>query len=101
LSARLGTGTVIEPGLPSGPSVRRITISILEFDTGSDGQSVLDASWTISDPQTVPEGSSTEVHRIRHVASTNGAGMKNVVATMNRLLPALADDIVASLPHDQ
>jgi hypothetical protein len=101
LSARLGAGAVIEPGLPSGPSVRRIAISILEFDTGSDGQSVLDASWTISDSGTVPEGGNIETHRVRHVASTDRADLKNVVATMNRLLPALADDILASLPQDQ
>jgi uncharacterized lipoprotein YmbA len=101
LSARLGAGAVIEPGLPSGPSIRRIAISILEFDSRSDGQSVLDASWTISEPGTVTEAGSTEIHRVRHVASTDGADLKNVVATMNRLLPALADDILASLPQDQ
>jgi hypothetical protein len=101
LTARLGNGAVIAPGLPSGPSVRRITISILEFDTGSDGQSVLDASWTVSDPGTVPEGGSIGIHRVHHVASTNGADVKTIVATMNRLLPVLAEDIFASLPQDR
>ena len=101
LSARLGTGAVVQPGLPSGPSVRRIAISVLEFDAGSDGQSVLDASWTISDLGTVPDGGSIEIHRVRHVASTKGVDAKNVVATMNRLLPALVNDILASLPQDQ
>ena len=98
LSSRLGAGAIIDPGLPSAEhSARRITISILEFDAARDGQSVLDASWTISDTDAGPIGRSVTTYRARHVAPTNGVETTKIVATMSRLLPALADDIAATV----
>jgi uncharacterized protein len=102
LSSLLGAGAIIDPGLPSEMhSVRRITISILDFNAGRDGQSVLDASWVISDTEAAPIGRGITTHRARHVAPTNGADVTEIVATMSRLLAALADDIAATLARGE
>jgi uncharacterized lipoprotein YmbA len=93
LSSRLGAGSVVDPGLPSPRSARRITVSILEFGASRDGQSVIEASWTISDPESAANGT---IHRARHVAATDGTTVAAIVATMSRLLARLADDIAAT-----
>jgi len=102
LALRLEAGAIIDPGLPPpAHAAGRVTISIVEFNAGQDGQSVLDASWTISDGEVTPIRGNLTTHRARHVASTNVADVAEMVATMNSLLPALADDIAATLARQE
>jgi uncharacterized protein len=102
LAMRLEAGAILDPGLPPPAyATGRVTISIVEFNAGRDGQSVLDASWVISDGEVTPVRRSITTHRARHVASTNVADVAEMVATMNSLLPALADDIAATLARQE
>lgn len=98
LSARLGPGAVVDPGLPAASRAdRRITISILAFDPERNGESVLDASWTVSDAAPESIGSGAKIYRARHVTSIGPSDVAGLVAAMSDLLAKLADDIAASL----
>jgi uncharacterized lipoprotein YmbA len=91
LSARLGADAIIDPGLPAAAhAARRITVSILEFDPGRDSDSVLEASWVISDTP-------VKTYRARHVASPSRSDVADVVAAMSGLVTLVAEDIAATL----
>jgi len=98
LSARLGANTIVDPGLPTAMrSERRITISILKFDPGRGRESVIEASWAISDEKSTSSQGGSQTYRARHVASSNGSNVTEIVATMSGLLTMIADDIAAKL----
>jgi uncharacterized lipoprotein YmbA len=102
LSARLGTNAIADPGLPISLRFdRRISISILTFDPGRDSDSVLEASWELSDPKSAPLGGGTRTYRARHIASTKGATVPEIVATMSGLVTMVADDIAATVAADE
>jgi uncharacterized lipoprotein YmbA len=98
LASRLGADAIIEPGLPSAPRTsRRITVSILEFDPGR-GDSVIEASWEISDDtRSAPVGGATKTYRARHAASTSRSDVTGIVAAMSSLMTLVADDIASTL----
>jgi uncharacterized lipoprotein YmbA len=79
---------------------RRISVSILTFDPGRGSDSVLEASWEITDPKAPSLGSAIKTHRARHVASTKGTTVPEIVATMSSLVTMVADDIAATLAAD-
>jgi uncharacterized protein len=98
LSARLGADVIAVPGLPSPlRSGRRVTISILDFAPGRDGESVIAASWVVSDSKSVSIPAGVRVYRTRHVASTDRSDVMEVVATMSGLVGRTADDIAKTL----
>jgi hypothetical protein len=98
LASRLGADAIIDPGLPSAPHTsRRITVSILEFDPGRD-ESVIEASWVISDDtRSAPGGGAIKTYRARHAASTNRSDVTEFVAAMSGLLTLVAEDIASTL----
>ena len=98
LSARLGADAITDPGLSSPlRSGRRITISILDFAPGRDRESVIAASWVISDPKSAPISGDVRIYRARHVASTDRSDVREVVAIMSDLVAMTADDIAETL----
>jgi uncharacterized lipoprotein YmbA len=98
LSVRLGDNSIIDPGLMSSLRMdRRITISILEFDPARKHESVLEASWTISDAKSGPGQDGVKTYKTRHVASTDNANVEELVATMSALVAKMTDDITATV----
>ena len=98
LSARLGDNSIIDPGLMSSLRVdRRITISILEFDPARKHESVLEASWTISDAKSGLSLGGIKTYKTRHVASTDHSNVEEIVATMSALVAKMTDDIAATV----
>ena len=98
LSARLGEGAIEYPGLAGrSSSDRRITVSIIEFDSERDGESVLEASWAISDGQPSETTSNIRTGKVRHIARARGSDVREIVATMSDLVTMLADDIARGL----
>jgi uncharacterized lipoprotein YmbA len=102
LAARLGTNTIADPGLPTSLRFnRRISVSILTFDPGRGGDSVLEASWQISGPKSASLGGGGRSYTARHVASTKGVTVPEIVATMSGLVTMVADDIAATVATDE
>ncbi len=102
LSARLGENSIIDPGLMSARRIdRRITISILEFDPARKNESVLEASWMISDAKSAPILGGIRTYKARHVASTGHADVEELVATMSTLVARMTDDIAATVLADE
>jgi uncharacterized lipoprotein YmbA len=98
LSARLGAGAIIDPGLPEAAQTdHRITVSILEFDPGRDGESVIEASWAISHNGSAPGGEGIRTYRARHVAPPGRSDVPDIVAAMSGLVKLVAADIAATL----
>jgi hypothetical protein len=98
LSARLGPDAVIDPGLPTNVQAeRRITVSILGFEPRENGESSLEASWVISDAKSGSTVTSNRVFRTRHVATTKGPGVIDIVGTMSGLVAETADDIATAI----
>ena len=94
LSMRLGGNSIIDPGLMASPRMdRRITISILEFDPARKNESVLEASWTISDAKSGP---GIKTYKARHMASTDHSNVEELVATVSALAK-MTDDIAATV----
>jgi uncharacterized protein len=97
LSARLGPGAVVDPGLPANSRAgRRIAVSILEFDPGRRQENALEVSWEISDAKSGTFAGSRSF-RVRHVAPAKEADVADIVRTMSGLVGAVADDIAASI----
>jgi uncharacterized lipoprotein YmbA len=97
LSARLGAGTVADPGLAvTLPDVRRIAVSILAFEPSRQGACLVEASWAIADGGT-PRAARVETHRSRRAAVATGPRVEDMVVTMSGLVAAIAEDIAASL----
>jgi hypothetical protein len=102
LSARLGPGAVIDPGLPTNSQAkRRITVSILGFDPSKSGESSLEASWVISDAKSGSPVVSGPIFRTRHVATTNGPDVMDIVGTMSGLVTQTAADIATTIAADE
>jgi uncharacterized lipoprotein YmbA len=102
LSVRLGGNSIIDPGLMSSLRMdRRITISILEFGPARKNESVLEASWTISDAKSGPSLDGIKAFRARHVASTDHSNVEELVATMSTLVAKMTDDIAATVLADE
>jgi uncharacterized lipoprotein YmbA len=98
LSMRLGGNSIIDPGLISSLRMdRRITISILEFDPARKNESVLEASWTISDAKSGLGLDGVQTYKARHVASTDHSNVAELVATMSALVAKMTDDIAATV----
>ena len=100
LSARLGVGAIADPGLPSAPQAGRIAISILAFSPERHGESVIEASWAISEKGSGPAGGITKTHRARHIAANKGSDVPALVATMSDAVAMIADDIAMSLASE-
>jgi uncharacterized lipoprotein YmbA len=97
LSARLGADAVVDPGLPAAfQTVRRITVSILKFDPRRQGSSLIEASWTVSDGGPA-RAARIETYRSSRLAESAGPAVGDVVATMNALVAALADDMAETV----
>ena len=102
LTMRLGGNAIIDPGLTSSLRMdRRITISILEFDPARKNESVLEASWTISDAKSGPGPDGIKTYKARHVASTDHSNVEELVATMSALVAKMTDDIAATVLADE
>ncbi len=98
LSVRLGDNSIIDPGLMSSLRVDRwIAISIVEFDPARKNESVLEASWTISDAKSGPSLDGIKTYKARHVASTDHSNVEEIVATMSALVAKMTDDIAATV----
>jgi hypothetical protein len=98
LSARLGPGAIIDPGLPTNLQAhRRITVSVLGFDPRKRGESSLEASWVISDAKPGSPVASTRIFRTRHVATAKGPDVMDIVGTMSGLVTETADDIATTI----
>jgi len=98
LSVRLGGNSVIDPGLMSSLRMdRRITVSIIEFDPARKSESVLEASWTISDAKSAPGLDGIKTYKARHVASTDHSNVEELVATTSALVAKMTDDIAATV----
>jgi uncharacterized protein len=100
LSARLGVGAIADPGLPAIPQAGRIAISILAFGPERHGESVIEASWAISDKGSGPAGGITKTYRARHAAANKGSDVPALVATMSDAVAMIADDIAATLASE-
>ena len=102
LSVRLGGNSIIDPGLMSSLRMdRRITISILEFEPARKNESVLEASWTISDAKSGLSLDGMKTYKARHVASTDHSNVEEIVATMSALVAKMTDDIAATVLADE
>ena len=102
LSARLGPGAVIDPGLPTNSQAkRRITVSILGFDPSKSGESSIEASWVISDAKSGSPVASGRVFRTRHIATTKGPDVMDIVGTMSSLVTQTATDIATTIAADE
>ena len=102
LSMRLGANSVIDPGLMSSLHMdRRITISILKFDPARKNESVLEASWTISDAKAGPSLDGVKTYKARHVVSSDHPNVEELVATMSALVAKMTDDIAATVLADE
>src|SRR5882757_7378204 len=102
LSLRLGANSVIDPGLMSSLHMdRRITISILKFDPARKNESVLEASWTISDAKSVRSLDGIKTYKARHVVSSDHPNVEELVATMSALVAKMTDDIAATVLADE
>jgi uncharacterized lipoprotein YmbA len=90
LSARLGAGAVVDPGLPASVQAdRSIAVSVLEFDSERTGHCVVEASWSISDASS----GATKTFTARHSGAADRPAAKDIVAAMNLLVNRLASDI--------
>ena len=102
LSARLGPGAIIDPGLPTNAQAeRRISVSILGFDPAKNGESSLEASWVISDAKSGSPAASGRIFRTRRAATAKGPGAADIVGTMSGLVAETADDIAATIATDK
>ena len=102
LSMRLGGNSIIDPGLMSSLRMdRRITITILEFDPARKNESVLEASWTISDAKSARSLDGIKTYKARHVVSTDHSNVEELVATMSALVAEMTDDITATVLADE
>jgi uncharacterized protein len=102
LAVRLGADAIIAPGMPIDLHTdRRIAVSILEFDPRRSGENVIAASWTVSDGKSMTTGGGSKIYRARHVASSNGSNITEIVATMSGLVTMVADDIAATLAANE
>lgn len=102
LSARLGPGAIIDPGLPmNAQAERRISVSILGFDPAKNGESSLEASWVISDAKSGSPAASSRIFRTRRAATAKGPGVADIVGTMSGLVAETADDIAATIATDK
>jgi uncharacterized lipoprotein YmbA len=80
---------------------RPIAVSILSFDPSKSGESSIEASWTISDTKSGRPATSSRVFRTRHIATTKGQDVMDIVATMSTLVAETADDIAATIATDK
>jgi len=102
LSVRLGGNSIIDPALMSSLRMdRRITVSIIEFDPARKSESVLEASWTISDAKSVRSLDGIKTYKARHVVSSDHPNVEELVATMSALVAKMTDDIAATVLADE
>jgi len=101
LSSRLPAGTVVPPDAPAPPGTRGLVLDVQEFLPESNGQVVLQATWTVEKPgagaNTRSSNRTVLATGMQHLELPGGGSADAQVSAMSRLLGRLADAIAAGV----